>query len=533
MTAAEKPDYVVEFQKTKPRQTEIKKIGNRWYLYERFCKYDPEIKRSRKISGKCLGAITPEGLVKTTRRLSAPKPAVLNDVVAAGNEIYFWENTASMRERLRKYFPGLWQRIYAAVYVRAVLDPRFRRLQPHYENSLFSYLLPGLAFQRPDIRDLLEQLGKSRGAIRSYMREDLADRDAFILFDGHRILSASQGMTTAELGYDSKRRFKPQINLVYVFSLGEETGFPLYYKQYAGSTPDVSCFSDLLSETAMTGRSYTVIADKGFASEEGFSQLDDDELKYLLPLKRSCAIAGGLMPKAHTDYEKSFTYHSRSVQYSSFDVENDSARLHIYFDPELYSDEMATATARMEERNCGIEKERQAELKRRKKGKGKLSDSELEALKPVELSDIYKAHPAMGVIIIKTNRLDLEGEAVYCIYKQRQNIEQFFKTYSETLDFEASYMRGVTQEEAWLFLNHLAAGFCVRTIEEIYSLGEDKNISYKDLTSGLEKIRAAMIDKSWQISPVKRSTAKLCEKLNISITPEKIKELIDEAGSRT
>lgn len=533
MTASEKPDYVIEFQQTKPPRTEIKKIGNRWYLYERFCKYDPEIKRTRKISGKCLGAITPNGLVKTTRRLAEQKPVALNDVVGAGNEIYFWENTSSMRERLRKYFPELWQRIYAAVYVRAVLDPRFRRLQPHYENSLFSYIFPSLSFQRPDIRNLLEELGKSRGAIRGYMREDLADREAFILFDGHRILSASKGMTTAELGYDSKCRYKPQINLVYVFSLGEETGMPLYYKQYVGSTPDVSCFSDLLRETAMTERNYTVIADKGFASEDGFSQLDDDGLKYLLPLKRNCAIAEGLMPKSHTGYSKSFTYHSRSIQYSSFDVENDTAKLHIYFDPELYSDEMATATARMEERNCGIEKERQAEKKRREKGKGKLSDSELEALKPVELSDIYAAHPAMGVIIIKTNRLDLEGEAVYYIYKQRQNIEQFFKTYSETLDFEASYMRGATQEEAWLFLNHLAAGFCVRTIEEIYSVGEDKNISYKDLTSGLEKIRAARIEEAWQIPPVKRSTAKLCEKLGISITPEKIKSLISEAASRT
>ena len=159
-------------------------------MYERFSKYDPEIKRSRKISGKCLGAITPEGLIKTTRRLTEPKPNVLNDVVAVGNEVYFWENTAVMRRRLRKYFPDLWRQIYTAVYVRSALDPRFRRLQVHYENSLFSYLCPGLSFQRPGIRDLLEQLGRSRESIRCYMRKDLEDREAFILFDGHRILSA-------------------------------------------------------------------------------------------------------------------------------------------------------------------------------------------------------------------------------------------------------------------------------------------------------------------------------------------------------
>ena len=37
----EKPDYVLNFPRQK--NTEIKKIGNNWYLYERFSKYDPAI----------------------------------------------------------------------------------------------------------------------------------------------------------------------------------------------------------------------------------------------------------------------------------------------------------------------------------------------------------------------------------------------------------------------------------------------------------------------------------------------------------
>ena len=46
-----------------------KKSENNWYVYERFSKYDPAIKRSRKVSGKCLGKLTPLGLVPTQRRL--------------------------------------------------------------------------------------------------------------------------------------------------------------------------------------------------------------------------------------------------------------------------------------------------------------------------------------------------------------------------------------------------------------------------------------------------------------------------------
>ena len=96
----EKPDYVLNFPRQK--NTEIKKIGNNWYLYERFSKYDPAIKRSRKISGKCLGKITSDGLVATKRRLVDEKKTFpvgqISDVVEAGAVLYFWERTASLRE---------------------------------------------------------------------------------------------------------------------------------------------------------------------------------------------------------------------------------------------------------------------------------------------------------------------------------------------------------------------------------------------------------------------------------------------------
>ena len=87
----EKPDYVKAFQK--PAKTEIKHIGGGWYLYECSSKYDPAIKRSRKISGKCLGVITPQGLVKTMRRLrpiceAAAKSVVIDDVYTSGDRSF-------------------------------------------------------------------------------------------------------------------------------------------------------------------------------------------------------------------------------------------------------------------------------------------------------------------------------------------------------------------------------------------------------------------------------------------------------------
>ena len=49
----DKPDFVANF--TKPQNTEIKHIGNGWYLYHRSYVYDPNTKRSRKKPGTIIG----------------------------------------------------------------------------------------------------------------------------------------------------------------------------------------------------------------------------------------------------------------------------------------------------------------------------------------------------------------------------------------------------------------------------------------------------------------------------------------------
>ena len=98
-------------------------------------------------------------------------------------------------------------------------------------------------------------------------------------------------------------------------------------------------------------------------------------------------------------------------------------------------------------------------LKRRDHHKGRFTEKELEALKPQTLAELHANIPEMGTITIRTNQSDLNSQQVYYIYKQRQAIEQYFKTYGDTMQFESSYMRGRDEQEAWLFLNHLSSVF--------------------------------------------------------------------------
>ena len=531
---AEKPDYVLNFPRQK--NTEIKKIGNNWYVYERFSKYDPTTKRSRKVSGKCLGKITPEGFVQTKRRLtpeadqSSPSVRRVSDVAEAGAVMFFWNRTAAMRERLKAFFPDLWQTIYAAAILRAIKEPRFRRLQAHYETSLIAHLMPDLSFDAPSNTAFLQALGRRRESISRFMQEDVNKKDVFILFDGHRLITSSKTMELAELGYDSKRRFKPQINLLYVYSLGNDCTTPVYYKQFLGSTPDVSAFSDVLNECGISSSKYTVIADKGFASEDDFDALARKNLSYVIPIKRGSRFVQPYLPLTQQSFSELFVYHGRAIQ--SLKIEEDGFNIFVYYDAQLYANELADAAERGERKNAQKDAKMQMELSRRKKGVGKLSDEQMDKLQPQDLKQVLAEIPEMGTVSIRTNRTDLNSHQVYRTYKQRQAIEQFFKTYGASMDFDASYMRDQTSQEAWLFLNHLSATIAMECMADIVRLGEDKNISFEDLRLMLGKIMACRIEGQWTLAPIKKSVQKLIAKLDVEIESFDLNSMTKEGGTQ-
>lgn len=507
----DKPEYVKLFEATKPKNTEVRPVHGKWYLYEIKNVYDPEIKRTRKKTVRYLGIVGENGLIpKGSGRTVAP---ALNDVVEAGASYYVHERTGLMRARLQRHFPDMWEQIYVIAALRAVYGGRMRRLPLHYEDSALSYMYPGMNLSAPAVTELLNALGRQRGNISDYMKESISGGERYILFDGHRLLSLSHGVDNAEPGYDSRMRYKPQINLIYMFALENESAYPAYYKQYIGSTPDISAFPDILRETGALEGNCTVIADKGFAAEAGFELLGEYGMKYVMPLKRGNRFVKGRVPASPTDYDGVFIYHGRSIHSVSF-CEDDSA-IHLFLDLSLLSEECADAVARAEKKNRETEAKRIREESLRKKGKGRMSDEELASLVPLNVKDLYEDKEEMGTVTLRTNRTDLNAEQVYRIYKQRQTIEQFFKTYDDTLEFDSSYMRNNYTKEAWLFLNHLSACITVDAIEEIGRLEQTKNISYKDLMQTLIKIKVVKIDDKWSLPPMKRSVQKLCEKMKL------------------
>lgn len=518
---SERPDYVKNF--AKPPRTEIKEISGHWYLYSYTVVYDEIKKRKVKKSGDSLGAITPEGLIPSKKYI----PVVHKEIDASaelGATYYFYLISQNIKNKLKQYFADIWETIYVMAILRLAYDGKFKRLKMNYESSIISTLFPNVYFNSGINANFLKSLGKMRDKISEYMKSDFNEYKTFLILDGHRILSASKTLDYAEKGYDSKKRFMHQINLMYIFSESDDVGHPIFYKKYTGSTPDVTAFKDLMKEVKDVAKfkDFTVIGDKGIPSEDGFEIMDEMCIKYVMPLRRGSKYVKNVLPLTLDKYTSTFSYNKRPIHcmeiYSCKDY-----KVFLYYDTILFAEEDQDIVLRLEKSNNAIEEKRKFEEKLRINGKGRLSDEEYNNLKPKTYAEIYKNRQEIGTVILRTNRLELTGEQVYCYQKKRQNIEEFFKEFDDTFDYDETYARNNNTLEAILFLNHLSSCIGVQALENIQNAGMAKKISFKDLKHALVKIHVNRFGDAYSVEPIKREVAKICEKINFD--PSDLKPL--------
>lgn len=517
----EKPDWILNFNR--PAGTEIKHINGHWYLYERKGVYDKITKTKRKKSGRCLGAITEIGL-KPSKFASPHSPIS----ALAGKELenlefgatsLLWSLTEEMRKRLQQRFPTLWREIYALALLKCKEQSCFRRMEFFYETSFLAQMLPNLSLSAGRINEIIAALGADRASIKEYMKDDLPSKGV-VLFDGHRILSSSDTLEFAHVGYDSKCRFMPQVNLLYMFSVqeGQVDGessrkFPVFYKQYSGDVPDVAAFADMVADSGLRKRDVVVVADKGFESGANEQMLSCASLGYVLAVRRG-SNAVPEIPAWPDKYQSVFSYRDRVIYASAFPCGEEI--VYLYYDMELAKQEARDLVLREEKANNTRSLKLAMENRRRAKGKCRLTQEEFERLKPVNVADKLQEHRTTGTFILKTNRKDINCAQAYYLYKTRQDIEQSFKFFDNTLDAKGSYMQSDVAFEGWLFINHLSLQMLYSIICYISTKELSTKYSFEDLLQYLKQVRVNKIEGAWVATKMTKRTAKSCEDLNIA-----------------
>lgn len=278
-----RPAYVTDFKR--PAGTEIRPVGNYWYLYKVKSHYDKVSKQPKKDS-MCLGAIKPTGfqpskvqpdwsperlqeynrMVQIVQEMNNESPEskpssvepvppkdneekkveqglpssdprsntdapgniipdpseILSNTVYVAAELYFIKRTGKIISLLMKYFPKLWKFLYVIAILRAIhLKCYLRYLPQHFNHSVLSRLFQDIKLESTSITTLLASLGGMRDEIKDFMIELSKDQTVILLIDGHRYVTTSM-IPLVEKGYDSKMRHMTQLNVLFLFSLSPQ-----------------------------------------------------------------------------------------------------------------------------------------------------------------------------------------------------------------------------------------------------------------------------------------------------------------------
>jgi transposase len=485
------PEWV---EKHKKVGYEIKKINDRYYMYKRKSRWDKEKKKSVKVTGEYIGVVTPDGIKPRKQKLNENEPVFSMEYGATT----FIESIAKEeREILGKHFEKkIADQIWAVSISRLISPCPFRRVEEHYKTSWMSEITPNLPLSKSSITNLIDYVGNNRAKCAAYMRDTLQPAP-YLLIDGSRVTSKSEGILRALPGHNKNNKYLPQMNQIHIATISESGNcMPGFYRNVSGNTPDISAFELTLEDAGV--EEGIIIADNGFASTANFEELEDPELslKYIIPLKRNTQE----VDLTEIQFEDYFTYHNRGI--SAHTDDKGGYRVYTFRDAYMYAKEFSDSISRAEKANDSAMKRKNFD-----------PDKDLRdvSAKTKEIENKF------GTIVLRTNILDKSPSDIYGLYKIRWDIEQLFKTLRNTCEQDASYMQDDAGFEAWSFFAHITISVACKILAKLRELHLIKNWSLEALLDHLSRIHVVQVGGQWRIAETTKKTKDLVDSLGFKL----------------
>jgi len=127
------PDWVL---KQKRKGIEIRRFGDRYYAYESSSKYDKVLKRAKKVTGKYLGVVTRNGIVK-----KSDITGIRGDYEYGNIALLYGIAEKTMLPVLRKTFPYMYERIISYVILRNIQPLPMKSVCYLYEKTYLSQVM--------------------------------------------------------------------------------------------------------------------------------------------------------------------------------------------------------------------------------------------------------------------------------------------------------------------------------------------------------------------------------------------------------
>jgi transposase len=229
------------------------------------------------------------------------------------------------------------------------------------------------------------------------------------------------------------------------------------------------------------------IADKGFYSKDNVAMLEEQNLKYIMPVRRSNPVIdyGPLGDGGFKIKNRRFIWQSRVIWYYQYTASG--FQYITYLDDRLGVEEEQDYLSRITTHPDGYTEEGYQERLRR-------------------FGTLTLTYRVNGV---------KSPEEVYMAYKQRNEIEMMFDSYKTFMKGDVSYMQDRYVLEGWLFTNFIA----MMAYYKLYSrLRETKLLgtySPQDIIEMSKAVYKVKIGGSWHLAELTAKVRKLLIKAGI------------------
>ncbi len=474
--------------KHKKKGTELRLINGRYYLYEITSKWNPEKKRSQKITLGLLGKITKEeGFVESEKHKLKSQTFIPENIHLKeyGISALIKEEFSNYIELLQKHFPKHWKFIIALSYSRFAFQSPLKNAQYHFSKSYLSEVYKNVGSSSASISKKLKEIGIKRKDILNFFKEFKIENDN-ILFDGTDMFSNSKNMSYPQKSKTKKGTFDNIINLMFIFSTKTKT--PLYYRIMSGKTKDISSFKLCVDEANIDDA--IIIADKGFYSESNIEKLDKEGLQYIVPLRRNSSLINYNSDKTNNlkEYDGYFLYEKKIIWYSENQV--NGKRIITYRNDNLRAEEINDYL-----RRCKTLPEKYNE------------------------QTFFEKQYGFGTISFITNLSNnFTQEDIYLNYKSRNQIESMIDVFKNILNADKSYMQDEDALEGWMFVNFIAMHWYYKLILKLKEKKLNSKFSPKDIILFLKDVKKIQINRKWLNLEITKKNLELFHNLNLHIT---------------
>lgn len=446
----------------RPKNTRVKKSGNRWLVIKRTCRR--EGKRNIPVDLGTIGEIL-DGKYVEIRKEPRKKTVDVKDygevklcAQCAGDMLqdlaYVWDIADA-------------KKLFCIAILRAAYgDIRNRDLKLQYETSFLSEMVPGVGLSENTVSTFLDEIGKGLGTITEFMNNRLKKHStATVIVDGMLKDYNSAISSMSEFSRKGAKKGSKDLSLIYAYS--PELGEPLAARPFPGNMLDSTAIEEFMIDTKI--EKGLMIIDKGFHNDAVFEAIDNKEgMAYLIPLKRnSKLIARYGMDKP---LEHLAGYKDGVVLFKKVRMDN-GKWLYAFRDP-----------------RTACEQEQAYVISAAKKDKFNTERYE-------ELSNRF------GLVVFQS-KADLDPLVIYMAYLGRWEIEILFNLFKNIIDRKTVNVHNDYRVYATEFINFLSVIIASRVKKLFIEKKLAEKYSFNQLMGYVAKLKKVRMgeDKNWRTS---------------------------------